>query len=715
MFHKRKTPHIALVQPNESGSTCLAMVAGYYNLWISLIHACDLCDVTKDGCFPIGIRLGAESLGFRSEVIEVPAERLYTLPCPAILHCDNNSYVVLEGVYKNSVWICNPAFGEARIPLEQFSEEYLGQAITIEKGPDFNPGGEKFNIIRFVIEMLTPSVRKAILYSVCAVLIAVLTFISPFFQTYFVDNVLAGQSAGTATPFLIVYGVFLFLRIIVSLFDLHTSVNCYTDVSMNNSSAFFHTLLRLPYAFFQRRTRAYFINCGKDQTNTISFLSKQSVSLFLDIITTLCCFIAVGRISLPLLGLILIMTFLPYFLFIALRGKRKLLAQERYTTSNAYESFLMEGLEAIDTIKTAGAEFSYFRELVNLKAMLTYHNTKSQKLETLSGTVVSMLNQLAALLIVSVGAFEILRGRITFGSLIAIQGIYGILSNPILAISNFTTGIYSLRYSLENLKALYDASDDVLKQKTNHSIPEDVQILSGKINLIDVSFGYSRYREPFIRHLNLNINPRECIAIVGESGCGKTTIKNLICGRLLPKSGEVLFDGKPISEIPAAVFSASVACVDQIITLFPDSITDNIKMWDESIEDFVVYFSSIKSEIHNTITSRPKGYLTTINPNGSNFSGGERQRIEIARALAQEPNILILDEATSALDAIVEKRIVENIRELGITTIVIAHRLSTIRQCDRIYVMSNGSIVESGTHDELIKQSGLYKKLVTIE
>ena len=329
------------------------------------------------------------------------------------------------------------------------------------------------------------------------------------------------------------------------------------------------------------------------------------------------------------------------------------------------------------------------------------------------------------LLLILIGIFNVFRGSMTFGQLVYVHGIYCIVSGYIRSTVHSAQDILSLRYQLENMKEICEEAEQYgtsgeessgsrASSETETDSEEEFRKLDGHICLSHVCFGYSRRAGEVIKDVSIDIPAGSSVAFVGASGCGKTTLKKLICGRYQPWEGEIFYDGHPAGEVPKQVLSGSIASVDQQIILFEDTIMNNIKMWDPTQYDFDAVLAARDAEIHNDIIRRERGYKALLSENGNNLSGGQRQRIEIARALSMDPSVLVLDEATSALDTIVEKRIVDHVRGRGITTIIVAHRLSTIRNCDCIYVFDAGRIIGQGTHDELMRSCELYQRLVTV-
>ena len=327
--------------------------------------------------------------------------------------------------------------------------------------------------------------------------------------------------------------------------------------------------------------------------------------------------------------------------------------------------------------------------------------------------LVSTITNTAVLII---GVYLVMDGTFTVGMVMAFQGFLGSFMSPAHKLISAGQTLQEMRTSMERIEDVMKYPTDKLCEQASENGEHDTYAkLSGNVELRNVTFGYSRLGEPLIKDFNLTLTPGKRIALVGMSGCGKSTISKLIAGLYQPWSGEILFDGKPIDSIDRSVFTGSLAVVDQDIIIFEDTIANNIKMWDSSIEDFEMILAARDAQIHSDIMQREGGYSYKLTEGGKDFSGGQRQRLEIARVLAQDPTIVILDEATSALDARTEYEVIRSIKDRGITCIVVAHRLSTIRDCDEILVMSGGVVVERGTHDELYALGGFYTKLVTSE
>ena len=381
--------------------------------------------------------------------------------------------------------------------------------------------------------------------------------------------------------------------------------------------------------------------------------------------------------------------------------------------ANLYSS-TMSGIEMIETIKASGAENGFFQKWAGYQASVNRLEVQSQSLGLRIGLIPELVSNFVEIGVLGTGLYLIIKGNFTIGLLFAFQGLLTKLEEPLTTLNNTTQDLREMKNNMERIEDVLEYPiDDNLKE--NDEEVESYEKLKGKLELKNVTFGYSRLSPPLIENFNMVVEPGQKVAFVGASGCGKSTLSKLISGLYKPWSGEILFDGKPIDQIDRNVFTGSLAVVDQDITLFEDTIANNIKMWDSSIEDYEMILAARDASLHEDIMQRDNGYQYKMSEGGKDFSGGQRQRLEIARVLSQDPRIIIMDEATSALDAKTEYEVVEAIKDRGITCVVIAHRLSTIRDCDEIVVMEHGKIVERGNNEELMKKHGKYEELITSE
>ncbi|NLW38815.1 MAG: NHLP family bacteriocin export ABC transporter peptidase/permease/ATPase subunit, partial [Peptococcaceae bacterium] len=545
-------------------------------------------------------------------------------------------------------------------------------------------------------------------------LLVVPGLVIPVFSKIFVDDILLAGRENWLIPLLLGMGVTALLRGILTWIQQYYLARLETKIALQTTAQFYWHILRLPVMFFTQRYAGDI--CSRVQSNdrVAQILSGQLATNALNCIMVVFYFILMVwyNLWLALVGAVVAVINILYLRYVS----RKRVDQNRKLLQDLgkLDGVGMAGLQLIETLKANGSESDFFAKWSGYQAKALNAEQEIGVSTQFLAAIPSFLTTLTNTVVLVLGGFLIFKGEMTIGMLVAFQSLMSSFLQPV-------TGLVSLGSQLQEMEGDMNRIDDVLKYPVDEQVKEDVQgadsnnsfkKLEGFVELKGVTFGYSPLEPPLIENFNLKLAPGSRVALVGGSGSGKSTVAKLIAGIYKPWSGEILFDGKPRESIPRVVINNSLAMVDQDIQLFQGSIRDNITLWDHTISEFDLIRAAKDACIHDDITSRPGGYDHRLDEGGSNFSGGQRQRLEIARALAGNPTILILDEATSALDPLTEKAIDERIRRRGCTCIIVAHRLSTIRDCDEIIVMERGKIVERGTHEELKSLNGHYVKLI---
>jgi ABC-type bacteriocin/lantibiotic exporter with double-glycine peptidase domain len=486
-------------------------------------------------------------------------------------------------------------------------------------------------------------------------------------------------------------------------------------MSIEGNAGFMWKVLRLPMEFFSQRMTGDIMQRQGDNAGIAQTLVDTVAPLALKTIMML--FYLVIMIRYSILMTLVGITSLAIDLLVAryLSEKRVNLTRVQMRDEGKLASATMAGISQTETIRASGAEAGFFRKWSGYQASVNTQQVKFATLNARIGIIPDLISTAGDYLVLFLGVQLAINGQFSMGMIVAFQQLLSSFMDPALTLVQAGQTIQEMRTEMERVEDVMEYPDDPALSYGENAADTDLAKLKGDVELKHVTFGYSPLSNPTISDISIHIRPGSRVAIVGASGCGKSTISKLVTGLYRPWEGEILFDGKPISEIPRAVFTGSVAMVDQDIVLFEDTIANNIRMWDESITDFEVILAARDAQIHDDILQRPGGYQAKLIENGKDLSGGQRQRLEIARVLAQDPSIVILDEATSALDAKTEYELVKAVKERGITCIVVAHRLSTIRDSDEIIVLEKGQIVERGTHSELYAKGGIYTELVTSE
>ncbi len=711
-----KVPVVMQMEALECGAASLAMILAYYEKWIPLEKVRADCGVSRDGSNARNVLRAARSYGLSAKGYRYEPDALKkagSFPC--IIHWNFNHFVVLDGFKGDKAVINDPARGIVKVTMEEFDGSFTGICIMFEPEDDFVPEGKQKSMLEFAKSRLKGA-GTAIAFVVLTTFITSLTgIINPAFSRIFLDRLLTGQNPEWLIPFIFALSGFAVIQIAAGGIDSIYSLRINGKMDIVSSSEFMWKVLRMPLEFFSQRMAGDIQQRQKSNAQISNMIVNTFAPLVLDAIMLLFYLVVMIRYS-PMLTFIGVVSIvINLFVSRIISNKRINITRVQMRDAGKLAGTTVAGIEMIETIKASGAENGFFEKWSGYQASVNTQTVKYQKLNQLLGIIPQAVSTAANTLILALGVLLVINGEFTIGMVMAFQGFLLSFLQPAQTLIASGQALQELRTEMERVEdVMRYPTDDNLTNATDEE-NADYKKLYGNIEMKNVTFGYSKLGEPVITDFNLSLKQGERVAFVGTSGCGKSTLSKLISGLYKPWSGEILFDGKPIEKIDRCVFTSSLAVVDQDIILFEDTIANNIKMWDSSIEDFEMIMAARDAQLHSDIMQRDGGYQYKITEGGKDFSGGQRQRMEIARVLAQDPTIIILDEATSALDAKTEYDVVKSIRDRGITCIVVAHRLSTIRDCDEIVVLEYGKVVERGTHDELYAKGGVYTQLVTNE
>ena len=711
-----KVPVVMQLESLECGAACLTMIMAYYKKWIPLEQVRLDCGVSRDGSKASNIVVAGRSYGFEVDGYSMDLDSIkndMTFPC--IIHWNFNHFVVLCGFRGDKAIINDPARGIVKIPMKEFDTAFTGIAIQFAPGKDFVPSGKQRSTLEFAKNRLHGAGSAVAFVMLTTVISYLFGLINPAMTRVFYERLLSGKDVDWLYPFIGIMTGLCIAQLIVQLVNTIYSLRINGKMAVLGNAGYMWKILRLPIEFFTQRMTGDIVERQKTNASIAGVIVGTLSPLLLNTIMMLVYLVFMIRYSLVLTLVGITSVFFNLAVAQAMSKKRVNLTRVQMRDEAKLASATMAGISMAETIKATGAESGFFRKWAGYQASVNTAKRKYEKMNAELGLIPSLIGKIASYVVLFLGVVYTMNGDFTIGMITVFQGYLGAFVSPAMTLIGAGQTIQEMRTQMERVEDVMRYPDDPYVKDEPISDDIDYSKLLGGVELKNVTFGYSRLDKPLIKDFSIKLEPGRRIAIVGDSGCGKSTISKLIMGLYRPWSGEVLFDGKPIADIPRGVFTSSVAVVDQDITLFEDSVADNIRMWDGSIADFEIYMAARDAQIHDDILKRPGGYRGILSEDGNDLSGGQRQRLEIARVLAQDPSVIILDEATSALDASTEYDVVNAIKRRGITCVVIAHRLSTIRDCDEIIVMKKGVIVERGTHDELYSKGGYYTELITAE
>ena len=720
-----RTPTILQMEALECGAAALAMVLAHYGRWVPLEELRVLCGVSRDGSKAVNLLKAARQLGFQAGGKRQEPAELAQLPVPAILFVNMNHFVVFEGVTKQGFQLNDPAAGRRTVSPAEFDGMFTGIALTFAPTPDFQPGGAAPAILPGLWALARHSWRPLALLTAAGLLLALFAILLPGLQRLYLDRILIERLDDWVWPLALALAVLAPLIAFLTWLHGRLIAAITAKLAIVLSTRLVWRILRLPVAFFTQRYPGM-ISCRVALADQLVLTLTQGLSqVITSLALILLLILLMVQYSLPLTLMVVTLALGNALLFQRLRKALGEASEKVAMQMVKMSGKAMQGLRMMETLKSTGTDGPFFAHWSGLQALFINAQQDIARREALIAALQAWLASLTTAAVLVAGGYYTLVDRFSIGMLVAFTTISILFNQPVNLLVNLagllqqTKGALAqvddtLRYpparefsQTEEAPAAGALADDATPVPT-----APLRRLTGQVRLEAVTFGYAPLDPPLLRDFSLTMHPGSRVALVGASGSGKSTVGKLLTGLLDPQGGQILFEGRPMAEIPREILRNSLAVVDQEIVLFTGSVRDNLSLWDDTLPQEHLIAAAKDALIHELILSRRDGYEAQVEENGRNLSGGQRQRLEIARALVGNPTLLVLDEATSALDAVTEEAIMRNLRRRGCTCLIIAHRLSTIRDCDEIIVMHQGQILQRGTHGDLMAAEGPYRRLI---
>lgn len=712
---RRAAPTVLQMETTECAAACLGMILAHHGRWVSLEELRVGCGVSRDGANAANMLRAAREYGLIARGFRCTREYLFGVPFPMVLFWESNHFVVLEGIRGKWFYVNDPGHGPRRLTREEFEESYSGVCFGFQRGAEFRRGGAKPSIRRGLGKRFGHA-RGALAFAILATLALLIPGLAvPTMIKTFVDDVLIGGNGDWVNALLgglalaaVAQGALIWLqRVFLARME--------AKLAIVMTSGFFWHLVTLPMSFFSQRYAGDLVSRVASNDRVARLLSDQ---LAVNAINTLAmgayaAVMASYDLPLTLVTVAIVATNL-MVLRLASRARddanRRLLKEQGKLVGTS-----VNGIQMIETLKAGGTEGDFFARWSGMHANALGAQQRLAFVSMMASVAPPLLFVLGVVAVLGLGGLRVLDGTLTIGGLVAFQSLAQSFAAPVNGLVRFGASLQTVRGDLARLDDVLQYAPDeraerVLAAPTaEHRAPAP----RGAVALDGVTYGYNIKEAPLIEDFSLSIRPGQRVALVGGSGSGKSTVARLICGLLTPWSGSVRIDGQDIAGISPARFAETVAHVDQELVLFEGTVRDNVALWEPTVAERDGIRALRDAAIHDVVAGRPGKYDAAVEEGGRNFSGGERQRLEIARALARNPAVLVLDEATAALDPVTELAIDDRLRQRGCTCLIVAHRLSTIRDADEIIVLEGGAIVQRGAHETLMAEPGLYRSLVT--
>ncbi len=709
-----KTPVILQMEVVECGAAALASVMAFYGKHISLEEIRVQAGVSRDGCSASNLYKSAIHYGFDCEAFSITMASLNEIELPCIIHWGFNHFVVLEKVTAKEMHINDPASGHRIIQKDEFEKKFTGVVLTLTPSKDFHKEGVPPNVLKALVRRLSGTKSAIVYLFLIGLLLIIPGLLMPIFTKIFIDEVLIHQLHSWFFPLAIGMVMTAFARGFFSWLESFVLLRISTKISITTTGKFLWHILHLPMRFFEQRRAGDITYRVSLNDEVADLIASDFANSLLSIVMLVFYFLLMCYYSWILAVITLFIAMLNFTVIKITAKHRANLSLCAVNEQGKFMGSSANGLARIETLKASGREDEFFSKWAGQLANLVRATQRIEILDLIVSNISIILSSINTMIILCLGAYFIMLGQLSVGMLVAIQSLAASFLLPLANLTNFVSSLQELSGNMMRLDDVQNHKEAFIFSAVPET-PESTEVnqkLTGAVELQNISFGYNVLEEPLIKNFNLYVKPGQRIAIVGSSGCGKSTVSKLLLQLYEPWQGKILFDGQEAKYIDRDLFSNSVAMVEQSIFLFEGTVKDNVTLWNPYIAEHDVVEAMKDMQIHDEVCQREKGLHCYMSEGGSNFSGGQRQRLEMARALAINPTILILDEATSALDPVTEEKVDSQIRKRGCTTIIIAQRLSTIIDCDEIIVIDKGEIKQRGTHKELVNEKGLYEKLI---
>ena len=716
-----------VIQPNsgENGIAAIATMLAYYGCIVPVSELRIHNITSRGGSTPEQMRDMASLYGLDTEIVEADMDTLSGMEMPVVVRWKKRNYCIVTGIRRGVVSIADPAKGEYTMTTDNFAGKYMGTVLVMKPGEGFHKGGRRQTLPGLIKGRLKGFRRPLIWLAILNLLAAGLNLLMVKSTRMMLDVVdqdaspadwvnhflpwLSEQDSPLYKYLMIAMGVILFLATVVNISKSLLIYSTAYSVAADSGSRLFRTILSQPMQFFEQFRSGEIIQRLEDNSRLDLSLVKTIVPRVIDFLMTIVYFILMLNYHWKVALLCIAVEVLYFTVSMLYKEKIAMQSRGRAVSTGNMNTALLNGLNTIETIKTGGFERMFFSGWRQATLEYDENRIRASRVRTVTGVFDSLHNLFSEAALLFAGAYFMIAGDFTFGIMAALQSVLASFRGAFSSCIDMINNLQETRTDIERI-------DDVLNREPVREIPldeaDEPDKLPGRLKVSGLSYRYQEGEPLAIQDISFTAEQGQLIAIVGRSGCGKSTLLKCLLSLYEPESGEIRYAGRTREEIPDVVFRSTVAAVNQEFVVFEDTISNNIKMWDSTIEDYEMILAARDAHIHGRIMREREGYYQAMIENGRNFSGGELQRMELARALSAEPTILLLDEFTSALDAVTEAEVFDSIRQKGTTCIIVAHRLSTVASCDSILVMDGGRIVQRGTHQDLFHTEGLYRELL---